>query len=391
MRKFMHRRFLWLFLVPFLLNACIQIGNHRYPVYESQTYSPPGKSQFSSGDLNAYRKSGSYYKNLNAKRNSHLPKAKSYTVLGKTYTPYASAVGFEEIGIASWYGPGFHGKKTSNGEIFNTRLMTAAHKLLPFNTNVLVTNLENGKSCVVRVNDRGPFVEDRIIDLSEAAAERLGMIKNGTAKVHLQYVSGTSAGTQASSSQASSQTDDGDEGFFSSLFGGGEKQSYAERNAVYSDKDQSVSEALASLAGGSASAGSAGYSSNHSMPQVNKTYTNTAPYASGSAGAVAAPNYGTPYSGSVSSPSYQTGAVQSGQIGSNTVIGSLYLHLVVYEDKLTAERLQQELRKRNIPSQIFYDNGFYLVQAGPFDNKNKAVQVQQYLKKNFPKAYLVVR
>ena len=68
--------------------------------------------------------------------------------------------------------------------------MTAAHKFLPFNTNILVTNLENGKTCVVRINDRGPFVDDRIIDLSQAAAQKIGMIKSGTAKVHLEYLDG---------------------------------------------------------------------------------------------------------------------------------------------------------------------------------------------------------
>jgi len=92
------------------------------------------------------------------------------------------------VGIASWYGPGFHGKKTANGEKYNQRLMTAAHKILPMNTWVQVTNLENNKTVVVRINDRGPYKEDRIIDLTQKAAERLDFMEKGTAKVTLKVL-----------------------------------------------------------------------------------------------------------------------------------------------------------------------------------------------------------
>ena len=110
---------------------------------------------------------------------------KSYTVKGKTYHPYKSARGYRETGVASWYGPGFHGKKTSNGERYDQNAMTAAHKLLPFGTRLQVTNLNNGRSVVVRINDRGPFVGSRIIDLSKEAARQLHMIGSGTARVKL--------------------------------------------------------------------------------------------------------------------------------------------------------------------------------------------------------------
>lgn len=110
---------------------------------------------------------------------------KSYTVRGKTYHPYQSARGYRETGVASWYGPGFHGKKTSNGERYDQNAMTAAHKLLPFGTRLRVTNLGNGRSVIVRINDRGPFVGTRIIDLSKEAARRLHMIGSGTARVSL--------------------------------------------------------------------------------------------------------------------------------------------------------------------------------------------------------------
>ncbi len=88
-------------------------------------------------------------------------------------------------GIASWYGGKFHGRKTANGETFDMHGLTAAHKTLPFGLRVRVSNRENGRAVVVRINDRGPFVKDRIIDLSHAAAQRIGMVRSGTARVFI--------------------------------------------------------------------------------------------------------------------------------------------------------------------------------------------------------------
>jgi len=115
---------------------------------------------------------------------------KPYIVRGQTYRPYTTGHGYIETGVASWYGPGFHGKTTANGERYNQNAMTAAHKLLPFNTNIRVTNLSNGRSVVVRINDRGPFVASRVIDLSHEAARRLDMVQAGTARVRLEAVEG---------------------------------------------------------------------------------------------------------------------------------------------------------------------------------------------------------
>lgn len=92
----------------------------------------------------------------------------------------------KEFGEASWYGPGFHGRETSNGEIFDQEKMTAAHPSLPMGTKAEVTNLENGKKIEVRINDRGPYVENRVIDLSSAAASKLEMKKNGVAQVKIE-------------------------------------------------------------------------------------------------------------------------------------------------------------------------------------------------------------
>ena len=97
---------------------------------------------------------------------------------------------YKNSAVASYYADKYHGRKTSNGETFNMYDMTAAHKTLPFNTKVKVTNLSNGKSVVVRINDRGPFVKGREIDLSKGAAVKIGMIKSGTAKVSLEIVGG---------------------------------------------------------------------------------------------------------------------------------------------------------------------------------------------------------
>lgn len=108
-----------------------------------------------------------------------------YIIKNHTYYPLPSAEGYEETGIASWYGGKFHGRTTSNGEIYDMYGDTAAHKLLPMHTMLLVTNLENNKKIVVRVNDRGPFVQGRIIDLSYSGAKKLGIIGPGTAKIHI--------------------------------------------------------------------------------------------------------------------------------------------------------------------------------------------------------------
>ena len=116
-----------------------------------------------------------------------------YDVLGKRYFVLSSSVGYVERGVASWYGPGFHKVRTSIGEIYDMYGMSAAHKTLPLPAYVRVTNLQNGRSVVVRVNDRGPFVGNRIIDLSYTAASKLDMLRNGTAMVEVRSLDGAPA------------------------------------------------------------------------------------------------------------------------------------------------------------------------------------------------------
>ena len=111
-----------------------------------------------------------------------------YDVFGKRYYVLSSSSGYWERGVASWYGPGFHKERTSTGEPYDMYAMTAAHKTLPLPAYLRVTNLQNGRSVVVRVNDRGPFVGNRIIDLSYTAAAKLDMLRNGTAMVELRAI-----------------------------------------------------------------------------------------------------------------------------------------------------------------------------------------------------------
>ncbi|WP_218310621.1 septal ring lytic transglycosylase RlpA family protein [Alteromonas antoniana] len=114
--------------------------------------------------------------------------SRPYEVLGKRYFPMQDGKGFEQTGYASWYGQKFHGHLTSNGETYNMFAMTAAHKTLPLPSFVRVTNLSNGKQAIVRVNDRGPFHDNRIIDLSYAAAMKLDYHQHGTTQVKLEVI-----------------------------------------------------------------------------------------------------------------------------------------------------------------------------------------------------------
>ena len=133
-------------------------------------------------DYSSYRKDTGD-KSINNSEAMHRATMRPYNVFGIRYYPFVANVGDKFDGIASWYGPDFHAKKTSNGEIYNMYAMTAAHKTLPMNTVVRVDNLDNGRSTIVRINDRGPFVAGRIIDLSNKAAHEIDMVRKGTARV----------------------------------------------------------------------------------------------------------------------------------------------------------------------------------------------------------------
>ena len=132
---------------------------------------------------------------------------KPYKINGVWYHPKEQPR-YREVGMASWYGPGFHGKRTANGEIYNMNAMTAAHTTLPMPTLVRVTNLQNGRKIVVRVNDRGPFAKGRIIDLSKRAAEELGFKQQGVARVRVEYLGRADRATYAKAKQPRRRTTD---------------------------------------------------------------------------------------------------------------------------------------------------------------------------------------
>jgi len=138
---------------------------------------------------------GNQYKKLskedrgNNHYKGHYKVGDQYAIKNKTYKP-TEVTRYNKVGQASWYGKkhGFHGKKTANGDVYNKNLLTAAHRILPLPSLAKVTNLGNGKSVIVLINDRGPFSKDREIDVSEKAAEVLGMKQQGVAKVRVQYL-----------------------------------------------------------------------------------------------------------------------------------------------------------------------------------------------------------
>ncbi len=159
-------------LVAALLAACGSVGKNNDKGFYGGDSGPSGSRDFASIP-DAIPKSQPLSRSGN----------KPYTVFGKRYIPLKSSKGFKQTGTASWYGKKFHGRRTSSGEKYNMWAMTAAHPTLPLPTYVRVTHLESNKSIVVKVNDRGPFLHNRVIDLSYAAAHKLGIANQGVGKV----------------------------------------------------------------------------------------------------------------------------------------------------------------------------------------------------------------
>jgi len=158
--------------IMMIFTGCVNTTNRMYTYHKILSYSANQNNYNSSMNHNSY---------------SH-PTMRPYVVRGIKYYPHSVKVGKKFRGNASWYGPNFHGKLTSNGERYNMYDMTAAHKTLPMNTMLKVTNRRNGLSTVVRINDRGPFVSTRIIDLSKSAANKINMIGTGTAPVTIEVL-----------------------------------------------------------------------------------------------------------------------------------------------------------------------------------------------------------
>lgn len=167
-------KYLTLVLITLVLTACSSSSGRYSQKYDSKPTRLPTKVEMEDPVPRAEEKSKG--------GNRH------YTVLGKSYKVLPHAEGFTQTGTASWYGKKFHGHLTANGEIYNMFSMSAAHKSLPLPSYVKVTNLANNKTAIVRVNDRGPFHQSRIIDLSYSAAYKLDMLKTGTANVKIEAI-----------------------------------------------------------------------------------------------------------------------------------------------------------------------------------------------------------
>ncbi len=389
-----------------------------------------------SGDLDSNRKSGSYYLKLNENNNSHLPKGKTYEVLGEKYTPYTASNGFTEVGIASWYGPGFHGKLTANGEKYNQRGITAAHKLLPFNTMIRVINLENGKSVVVRINDRGPFHDDRIIDLSEGAAKEIDMLTSGTAKVFL-HVEGESAdigkvsgGTSNSLGTVNLGT--GKLGAVGMATTSGLPSNnynrFGETTSSVVGSAYGITFDNAKLAGASKANSPAkpttGNTSNQGINPYNANTQNQAISSQNSSGVYTAA-YGQSSSASINT----TNTITPKEIASkantsvtptqstiptnmnapialipsvnieltedlnnvSSISGAYFLQLTLFDDKSMANDLASTLRLQGFPTEVFSDKDFYLVQSGPYKTDYSALRARNKLQERFPKSYFVIR
>jgi rare lipoprotein A len=187
--RFSIQRAILLLAVATSLGACTSAGRWEEPETPPATVVKPdtsaGKSPAAAGEL----------------PRSKYGNPPFYEVYGVRYTILPGSSGYREEGVASWYGRKFHGRRTSSGEPYDMYKMSAAHTTLPLPTNARVTNLQNGKSVIVRINDRGPFAKDRLIDLSYAAAVELDMITNGTARVEVVALDG-SATSQAQPAQS---------------------------------------------------------------------------------------------------------------------------------------------------------------------------------------------
>ena len=163
----------------FLTTTIVLVACSNQPLEQSPSEDGPGDIPINDNTPDAVPK---------VETRSHYGNPPSYVVDGKRYHVMRSSLGYVERGIASWYGSKFHGRRTSSGESYDMYAMTAAHKSLPLPTYVRVTNLENGRAAVLRVNDRGPFHGNRIIDLSFAAAKKLDIVRNGTGLVEVQAI-----------------------------------------------------------------------------------------------------------------------------------------------------------------------------------------------------------
>ncbi len=310
-----------------------------------------------------------------SKPTSTITGTKPYTVRGQKYYPLQSAHGFVEEGVASWYGPGFHGKTTANGETYNQNAMTAAHKLLPLGTTVRVTNLENNKSLVLRINDRGPFVHDRVIDVSKRAAERLDMHEQGTANVRIEAINtkatsstktvatvGAGAVSTASSASAIEEAR-------KSRVLNDEGEIPDELKYLFED-EATTSQSSKSKAQNYAESKSYVESENYAVPQDNST----------------SQEYAEPIVGSSS-------AVPAATVTSFDNTGDVvyYIQVGAFEVKKYASFLAETFKDRGFPARSYKEANqkLWRVRIGPWSNQAKAQEFLPRFSPEYPEASIV--
>lgn len=282
---------------------------------------------------------------------------RDYRVLGKYYEVWNGLDSYIEEGTASWYGPGFNGRRTSMGEIYNQKGYTAAHKNLPLPSYLKVTNLKNGKKLVLRVNDRGPFVDSRILDLSEGAARYLGVIGPGTAKVRLEYLN-VGAGDRVLNAEGTPSTM------------GSAPASAPAPSSKSSDSDSfDTVEGFQGKSGWVNSDGWISYDNAKVAPVPSKPAT-PAPKTA---------NRGNTGAASGSSESAKAAALLSGGASSSgSGLSGTYVQFAASSDEAGARDACSMLARRlKINVKVFKDGNVNRVLAGPFSDK----EVQQVLKK----------
>ena len=262
---------------------------------------------------------------------------KPYNIYGVNYSPRTDILQYEEQGVASWYGSKFHGHLTSNGEVYNVFSMTAAHKTLPLPSYVRVTNLDNYRTAIVRVNDRGPFHDNRIIDLSYSAAYKLGIFPGGTGRVKLELISSPAMASQ---------------------------ESFATPIAKLPDIPyQPVTPS--------------------ERPSRSNSEFVERPYNPAGTATVVAPS--TPPQ--VTSTPARSSTAASTQIASASSADGCYIQLLASSDKAKVQRLGNELQQQlSVPTAIETVNGLFRLLAGPLQNNAQHV-LDTVRSGEYPKAY----
>ncbi|MGJ8524640.1 Endolytic peptidoglycan transglycosylase RlpA [Halomonadaceae bacterium LMG 33818] len=351
--------------------------------------------------------------------------APTYEVLGKVYHVLPSSEGYDRVGIASFYGTKFNGYHTSDGEIYNMYAMTAASKVLPLPTYVKVTNLENGRSVIVRVNDRGPF-NSRIMDLSYAAATKLGYVRQGTARVRVQainpatwHASSESSGQTAlaSSSPAhSTETTVAGNGTNSAISSSG---SSGDIPAVISSEHGAVSSSTGSSSAVSSSAGSSGFSSGEQASDEHLTSDSAGQLMASTAGASPHPRSENDHAtaGAVSNVEQGTAADTSNgtsadlssstasqlmsssasQTAPSTVnnddasaAAGVYLQAIAVTDETQAEQIRQRLSQAmGVAGRIVPFHQYFRVQMGPFSESGVSQARAELAAQGYPGAILI--